>query len=121
LSEALGHPVAESRPRKATFFTTDPPRLITVEGGLTLRDLQRAGTFMQATDVLLQPQDPEEWARHARDFERRFERWAPIAGHPLLVDALAIVAVAERERAAETEIIFDSGRSRPGRRRRAVR
>ena len=117
--EALGHPVAGTRSRVATFFADAPPRMVTVEG-LSAGDMSRAGRYMAATQALVAARRTADWAQVSRAFEARFRRWKPIAGLTLLADPNAVVALAERERVAEREVIFDSGRSRPGRRRRAA-
>jgi len=119
--EALGHQVAGTRPRIASFYADNPPRFVIVEG-ISARDIQRAGRYMGSIGALLdaRARGGTDWAEVARAFERRFRRWAPIAGLNLLADPNAVVALAESQRAEEQEIIFDSGRSRPGRRRRAA-
>jgi hypothetical protein len=119
--EALGHQVAGTRPRVASFYAANPPRFVVVEG-VSLRDIQRAGRYMGSVGALLDAhgRGASDWAEMARAFEARFRRWAPIADLYLLADAHAVVALAEAQRAAEREVIFDSGRFRPGRRRRAA-
>ena len=116
--EASGHTVAGSRPKVASFYT-DPPGFVTLEG-VTGSEMRRAGIYMASVRDLVENsrRGGPEWQAVATAFERRFRRWAPIAGYKLLADADAVVAVAEQERAADTEVTFDSGRSRPGRRRR---
>jgi hypothetical protein len=117
----LGHRVAGTRPRIASFYADNPPRFVIVEG-VSLREIQRAGRYMGSVGALVDAhrRGGSDWAQVARAFERRFRRWAPIAGLNLLANAEAVVALAEAQRAAEQEIVFDSGRSRPGRRRRAA-
>jgi hypothetical protein len=119
--EALGHRVAGSRPRVASFYADNPPRFVIVEG-ISMRDIQRAGRYMGSVGALVDAhrRGGSEWSQVASAFERRFRRWAPIAGLNLLANPDAVVVLAERQRAEEQEIIFDSGRSRPGRRRRAA-
>lgn len=122
--EALGHRPAGAPARKTTFYTTDPPRMVTAEG-VNLRDVHRGSEYMRATNALLidlkrASGDPARVARVKRDFARRWRRRAPIAGHPFLADADAVVALAELVRTGDVPIVFDSGRSRPGRRRRTT-
>jgi hypothetical protein len=120
--EALGHRVAGTRPRIASFYAANPPRFVVVEGPLSVRDVQRAGQYMGSVGALLDAhrRGGSEWSQVSRAFERRFRRYAPIAGLALLADADAVIALAEVQRAGEQEVIFDSGRSRPGRRRRTA-
>jgi hypothetical protein len=117
----LGHRVAGTRPRIASFYADNPPRFVIVEDGISVRDVQRAGRYMSATGVLVDAhrRGGEDWAQASRAFERRVRRFSPIGGLTLLADPDAVVALAERQRAEEQEIVFDSGRSRPGRRRAA--
>lgn len=126
--EALGHRVAGSRPRKATFFTTDPPRRITVsDSTVTLRDVHRAGHYIKTNvggllrDLARASGNAARVARVKRSWERRMRARAPIAGLPVLADADAAIALAEQLREEGSDAItFDSGRSRPGRRRRST-
>jgi hypothetical protein len=127
--EALGHRVAGSRTRTATFFISTPaPRRITVAGeAVTLRDVQRAGRYMGGVGALLAQLAlaagrPAEVARIKRSWEARMRRRAPIAGHPVLADADAAILLADELRnEGDAGLVFDSGRSRPGRRRRSTR
>jgi len=110
--EAAGHKVPGSRPTIATFIesTPDGPRQITVEG-LNRADLRRAGTYEEAVRKLLDGEiSPEQ-------FERRFRRWRPIAGHQLESRPREAVAAADAAASEGAEILFDSGRAR----RRRVR
>jgi hypothetical protein len=117
--EALGHEVDLARPKVASFYAADPIQLITLEG-VTGAEMRRAGLYMVAARQLLEShgRSGREWEQAAKAFEQRFSRWKPIAGRTLLTDPRAVVALAEELRAADTEVVFDSGRSRPGRRRR---
>ena len=117
--EALGHRVVGSRPRIASFYADNPSRFVMVES-ISLRDTQRAGTYMGSVGALLdaKARGRADWSQASRAFEQRFRRWAPIGDYHLLADADAVVALEERRRGEEQEVIFDSGRSRPGRRRR---
>ena len=126
--EAVGHRVAGSRERIATFFTSTPePRRVTISGeGVTLSDVQRAGRYMNEVGVLVHDLSrvsgrPAEVARVKHRWEQRMRRRAPVAGHPVLADADAAILLADDLRGDEDEALkFDSGRSRPGRRRRTV-
>lgn len=96
--------------------------MVTVEG-VSLRDVHRAARYMGEVGALLDDLrkasgDTARTARVKRDFHRRISRRAPIAGLPMLADIDALVALAAVVQATGTPIIFDSGRSRPGRRRR---
>lgn len=117
--EALGQRVAGTRTRIATFYTAGPPRTITVEG-ISLSDVRRAGDYLHSVRTLIAQlrRHPSDAQRIKRAWERRVARRAPIAGYPLLATADAAIALAEENRAAGEEPSFDSGRSRPGRRRR---
>lgn len=119
--EALGGKVAGSRPTGATFYGAGPPRVVVVED-VSVRDVQRAATYMGSVSALAAAnrRSPEAWAREARAFRVRFSHWVPIAGIPLLADPDAALALAETVRAEGREPVFDSGRSRPGRRRRVA-
>ena len=122
--EALGHRPADAPTTKASFYTVDPPRMVTVEG-VSLRDVHRAARYMGEVGALLDDfreasGDAGRVARVRRAFERKVSRRAPIAGLPFLADADAVVALADLVRAGEVPIVFDSGRSRPGRRRRTT-
>jgi hypothetical protein len=119
--QALGHQASGDVAPTLSLFTGDPPgpRLIVIEGA-SRRDARRAGLYMHATRQLLDdlrygPQDAETIRR---TFNRRFARWRPVAGFTLLADADAVIALVDELRAGEEEVVFDSGRSRPGRRRR---
>lgn len=117
--EALGHRVKGSRPRTATFFADEPPRVVVVEGG-SLRDVHRSAAYMgEVGGMIGRLRDwPGDAAGIKRAWERRWMSRAPIAGLPVLADADAAIALADELRASGEELIFDSGRSRPGRQRR---
>ena len=126
--EAAGHRVAGTRTRVATFFTDGPPRLITIsDPSVTLRDVRRAGAYMGDVGALLADLSrasgrPSEIARVKRAWGARMRRRAPIAGYRVLATADAAIALADELRGDEDESLkFDSGRSRPGRRRRSTR
>ena len=119
--EAAGHRVAGSRPRVVTFYTTEPARRVTIEGEtLTRRDVQRAGSYLHSVRTLIAElrRDPQQAERTKRRWESRVRRRAPIAGYPLLATATAAIALADQDRQSGEDPVFDSGRSRPGRRRR---
>lgn len=126
--EAAGHRVAGSRDRAATFLTSTPgPRVVTVSGaGVSLLDVHRAARYMGDLGALLA--DLSAASGNAarvgtikRTWERRMAARAPIAGLALLADADAAVALADQVRGAEGDLlVFDSGTSRPGRRRRST-
>jgi hypothetical protein len=127
--EALSHRVPGSRTRTATFLTSEPaPRRITVAGeGVTLRDVHRAAGYMGDIGALLAQlamvaDHPAEVARVKRHWEARMRRRAPIAGYPVLANADSAILLADELRnEGDAGLIFDSGRSRPGRRRRSTR
>ncbi len=126
--EALGHRPRGARTRVASFFTSDPgPRAVTVEGlGVTLRDVRRGGEYLHAVrtlryDLRRSAGNPTRAAAIKRDFGRTWRRRAPIQGLALLADADAVVALAADLDTAGWQPLFDSGRSRPGRRRRSAR
>jgi hypothetical protein len=124
--ERLGHRVAGSRERTASFYTsTDGPRFVRVEGAdVSLCDVRRAGTYMGAIGALMRGRYHTPGGVHLtgaaadRHFERRFSRWQAIAGLAVVSDPEAVRALAEQQRATDEDIVFDSGRSRAGRRRR---
>jgi hypothetical protein len=117
--EALGHDVAASRPKLASFYASDPVQFVKFEG-VTGGEMYRAGVYMSEVRKLTEfkGRGGIEWNQAAAAFERRFSRWKPIRGRTLLSEPEAVVALAEDLRATDTEVVFDSGRSRPGRRRR---
>jgi hypothetical protein len=117
--EALGHEVEQTRPKIASFYAADPVQLVSFEH-VTGGEMRRAGLYMTEVRKLAEfkRRGGLEWNQAAVAFERRFSRWKPIRARVLLSDPQAVVALAEELRAADTEIVFDSGRSRPGRRRR---
>ncbi len=119
--EALGHRVAGSRSKTVTLYTDDPPRRTTLEGeGITRRDVRRGGAYLHSVRELIAElrRSPSAADRIKREWERRWRNRAPIAGFPLLATADAVIALADEDRQSGEEPIFDSGRSRPGRRRR---
>ncbi len=124
--ERLGHRVAGSRERTASFYTsTGGPRFIRVEGAdVSLREVRRAAEYLGAVGALMHGRYHTPGGIHLtgaaadRHFERRFSRWQPIAGFEVVSDPEAIRALAEQQRVTDEDIVFDSGRSRPGRRRR---
>lgn len=126
--EALGHYGPLERPRVATFFAQTPEgaRLVTVEG-VSASDLRRAGRYMRAAQALVRgnyrtPSGVElHGAAADRHFRQRFAAWKPIAGIEVVSDPDAVKALVVVSREAGTEVTFDSGRSRPGRRRRTTR
>ncbi len=119
--EAAGHRVAGSRPRVATFYADDPPRRITLEGeGVTARDVKRAGSYLHSVRTLIAElrRHPDQAEKLRRRWESKVRRRAPIVGYPLLATATAAIALADQDRQSGEDPVFDSGRSRPGRRRR---
>ena len=125
--EALGHYGPLERPRVATFFARTPEgaRLVTV-GGVSAADQRRAGRYMRACQGLARGSyrtpTGEVLTGHAADrhFARRFSRWKPIAGMKVVSDPATVKALIVVGRETGTEVVFDSGRSRPGRRRRTT-
>ena len=117
--EALGHNVGAARAKVASFYAADPARFVILEG-VTGGEMRRAGLYMIEVRKLVEfkRRGGLEWNQAAAAFERRFSRWKPIRGRTLLSNPEAAVALAEELRAADTAVVFDSGRSRPGRRRR---
>ena len=123
--EALGHYAPLERPRVATFFaqTSEGARLVTVED-VSAADLRRAGRYMRACQGLARGTYRTPGGVHLtgadadRHFRQRFARWQPIAGLTVVSDPTAVKALVVTSREAGEDIIFDSGRSRPGRRRR---
>lgn len=119
--EAAGHEVPGSREKTVTFYTDDPPRRITLGGeGITQRDVRRGGAYLYSVRELIAElrRFPGAADRLKGEWERRWRVRAPIAGYPLLATADAAVALADQDRQTGEEPVFDSGRSRPGRRRR---
>ena len=119
--EAAGHRVAGSGARAVTFYTSDPARRITLQGeGVTVRDVKRGGAYLHSVRELIAElrRHPGEARRIKRRWESRIRRRAPIGGYPLLATADAAIALADQDRQSGEEPVFDSGRSRPGRRRR---
>ena len=123
--EALGHHGPLERPRVATFFAQTPEgaRLVTLEG-VSAADQRRAGRYMRAAQGLARgtyrTRSGEALTGHLADrhFARRFSRWQPIAGMEVVSDPDTVKALVVVNRETGTEVLFDSGRSRPGRRRR---
>lgn len=123
--EALGHYAPLERPRVATFFAQTPEggRLVTVENA-SAADLRRAGRYMRACQGLARGtyRTPSgvalTGAAADRHFRGRFARWRPIAGMTVVSDPGTVKALVVVNRESDTEVVFDSGRSRPGRRRR---
>ncbi len=119
--EAAGHRVAGSRLKAVTFYTTDPPRRFTIEGeGITRREVRRGGAYLHSVRTLIAElrRHPEQAERIKRRWESRVRHRAPIAGYALLATADAVIALADQDRQSGEDPVFDSGRSRPGRRRR---
>jgi len=122
---ALGHYGPLERPRVASFFANTPegPRLVTVEH-VSASELRRAGRYMRACQGLARgtyrnPAGvPLTGAEADRHFRGRFLRWQPIAAMTVVSDPAAVKALVVVSREVGDEVIFDSGRSRPGRRRR---
>ncbi len=125
--EAVGHYGPLDRPRVATFFADTPEgaRLVTLEG-ISAADQRRAGKYMRAAQGLARGsyRTPSgRWLTGAdadRHFARRFARWQPVAGMRVVSDPDTVKALVVVSREAGEEIAFDSGRSRPGRRRRTA-
>lgn len=125
--EALGHYGPLERPRVATFFaaTNEGGRLVTLEG-VSAGDQRRAGRYMRAAQALVRGnyRTPSGIELHGavadRHFERRFSRWRPIAGMEVVSDPDTVKALVVTTREAGDDVLFDSGRSRPGRRRRTT-
>lgn len=126
--EALGHYGPLERPRVATFFADtldEGGRLVTLEG-VSAADQRRAGRYMRAAQGLARGayRTPSGvWLTGAnadRHFARRFARWQPIAGMRVVSNPATVKALVVMSREAGEEIAFDSGRSRPGRRRRTA-
>ena len=126
--EALGHYGPLERPRVATFFAQTPEgaRLVTVEN-VSASDLRRAGKYMRACQGLARasyrtPSGSElHGAAADRHFRQRFAAWKPIVGMEVVSDPGTVKALVVVSREVGTEVTFDSGRSRPGRRRRTTR
>jgi hypothetical protein len=125
--EALGHYGPLERPRVATFFAQMPEgaRLVTIEG-VSAADQRRAGRYMRACQALARGSyrtpSGEVLTGHAADrhFAQRFSRWKPIAGMDVVSDPTTVKALIVVGRETGAEVVFDSGRSRPGRRRRTT-
>ncbi|MGH9291598.1 MAG: hypothetical protein ACRD0B_00425 [Acidimicrobiales bacterium] len=118
--ERAGHLVLVE-PRIASFFTREGGPHLVVVPGVSANDLRRAGAYMAAVGKLLadlKAAAPGDEARIKQTFERRFRRWRPIAGLHVLAAADAVAAVAVEVQVGGPEIVFDSGRTRSGRRRR---
>jgi len=117
--EALGHRVAGSRDRMATFFADDPPRGVTVAGpDVTIRDVRRAASYLGMVGGLVEAhrRGPDDWSVVAARFRARWRRARPIAGLRPLADPEAVLALATELQADDWRPIFDSGRSKPRRR-----
>jgi hypothetical protein len=116
---ASGHAVVGDYPPTASFYADDPPRFVELEG-VSRRDLRRAGIYMQATRQLRVDlrAHPAEASAIKGAFGRRFRYWRRIAGYRVLFDPDSVLALQDNLRAADVEVVFDSGRARPGRRRR---
>lgn len=123
--EALGHYAPPERSRVATIFAQTPEgaRLVTVEH-VSADDLRRAGRYMRACQGLARGTYRTTTGVHLsgadadRHFRRRFSRWRPIAGMSVVSDPTTVKALVLVNRETGVEVVFDSGRSRPGRRRR---
>ena len=119
--EAAGHRVTGSGAKVVTFYTAGPVRRITLEGeGITQREVKRGGAYLHSVRTLIAElrRHPQQAERIKRRWESRIRRRAPIAGYPLLATATAAIALADQDRQSGEDPVFDSGRSRPGRRRR---
>jgi len=93
-----------------TFYAADPPRTVTITSDR--RTAQRVGRYMRLTRDLREERiTPDE-------FRQRVRRRAPIAGLRLLDDPRAVIGLAETT--DRDDLIFESGRSRPRRSRRAA-
>ena len=123
--EALGHHGPLERPRVATFFaqTREGARVVTIED-VSASDLRRAGRYMRAAQGLARGTYRTPTGVHLtgagadRHFTRRFSHWQPIAGQLIVSDPAVAKALVVVNRESGTEVVFDSGRSRTGRRRR---
>jgi hypothetical protein len=116
---ATGHALAGDYPPTASIYADDPPRFIELEG-VSRRDLRRAGIYTQATRQLRTDlrSRPDAAIAIKRAFQRRFRYWRRLAGYRVLSDPDSVLAVQDAMRAGDVEVLFDSGRARPGRRRR---
>jgi hypothetical protein len=111
----------------ATFFAETPEgaRLLTLQG-VSAADQRRAGRYMRACQGLARGDYRTPAGVHLtgaeadRHFRQRFARWQPIAGMSVVGDPDTAKALVVESREADEEILFDSGRSRPGRRRRTT-
>jgi hypothetical protein len=118
-SQSVGKPHTGEQPASAvlseaawttTFYAADPPRAVTVT--TDRRTAQRAGRYMQLTRSLREERISPE------TFRDRVRRRPRIAGYRLLDDPRAVLALAETT--SRDDLVFESGRSRPRRTRRAA-
>jgi len=117
-SQSIGKPTRQERPASAilsearwtaTFYAASPPRVVPVD--TDRRTAQRIGRYMRLTrDLREQRISPEAFRERAR-------RRPPISGYRLLDDPRAVLVLAETT--VRDDLIFESGRSRPRRNRRA--
>jgi len=118
-SQSVGKPHRGEQPASAilsaaawttTFYAADPPRVVTVT--TDRRTAQRSGRYMQLTRALREERISPE------SFRERVRRRSPIAGYRLLDDPRAVLALAHTT--PRDDLVFESGRSRPRRNRRAA-
>jgi hypothetical protein len=117
--QAGGHEAPGDYPPTGSFYADNPPRYVEIEG-LSRRDVARAGLYMQRTRQLRADlrARPDEAPAIKRAFRKRMRQWRPIAGFRVLADPDAVLALQDQMRALDRPVRFDSGRVRPGRRRR---
>ncbi|MDA8380321.1 MAG: hypothetical protein M0020_05765 [Actinomycetota bacterium] len=121
---ALGHGALE-RPRVASIFAAADGggRFLTLED-VGLADQRRAGRYLAAVRDLARDRyrTPAGVVLHGdaarRHFAARFSRWRPIGGQRIVSDPDGALALADAAREAGDEVLFDSPRRRPRRRRR---
>ncbi len=118
-SQSVGKPHGDEQPASAvlseadwtaTFYAADPPRVVTVT--TDRHTAQRIGRYMRLTRDLREERISQE------AFRERVRRRQPIGGYRLLDDPRAVLALAATT--ARDDLIFESGRSRPRRTRRAA-
>jgi len=106
--EALGHQ------RPGTVLPTisiialdanDSPRFVVLDS-VSRRDAARAGRYQHLVRSLT------EGKMHPEAFRRRVSKWRPIAGHQLVADPSAILALVEERRASGAPLfVYESGRA----------